>query len=320
MISRRIKWGVIHNANTMYILRIQKKNSRPYIVISLPLPMDNDTPTALSLICYMMLSGREDVDVVDPKLVADISVPSGSSGDEQQEFEFPQHDDKDDKADDNFADQVLPDAEFRMLTANSVTVDLPALGDRVSIHMSRRPLLIDASSDPVHLIATSFIGAGGFGRVFKAVLSQPSRCSRGGLVIKLAQQGCERELKNEAKAYTRLGKLAGRLTPAFYGLFSGVFGDVSFSIIVLSYKGHSLASFDGLAKFTRLSIALQLYRLHRAGVEVNDMKAEHVLHSRSGYYLIDFSVAGTNHLCPGISRCSELIETMDGYTFPRTGF
>ncbi|KAF8490754.1 hypothetical protein JB92DRAFT_3128694 [Gautieria morchelliformis] len=150
--------------------------------------------------------------------------------------------------------------------------------------MSRRPPLIDASSDPVHLNATSFIGTGGFGRVFKA-------------------QGRERELKNEAKAYMRLGKLAGRLT--------GVFRGVSFSLIVLSYKGHSLASFDGLAKFTRLSIALQLYRLHRAGVKVNDMKAEHVLHGRSGYCLIDFSVAKTNHLCPGISRCSELIETMN---------
>ncbi|KAF8513788.1 hypothetical protein JB92DRAFT_2921847 [Gautieria morchelliformis] len=295
MVSRGIKWGVIHVANTMYIIRVEKKFSRPYIVISSPLPMDATTLTPLSLICYMILSGREDVDVVDPKVVARISVPSGPSGDEQQEFDFPEHDDGDDEADDDF--------NLNLLKANSVTVDLPALGDRTP--------LIDASSDPVHLIATSFIGAGGFGRVFKAALFHPNGCSRGGLVIKLAQQGCERELKNEAKAYMRLGKLAGRLTPTFYGLFSGVFEDVSFSMIVLSYKGHSLTSFDGLAKFTRLSIALQLYRLHRAGVEVNDMKAEHVLHSRSGYYLIDFSVAGTNHLCPGISRCSELIETMD---------
>ncbi|KAF8528315.1 hypothetical protein JB92DRAFT_2826104 [Gautieria morchelliformis] len=76
------------------------------------------------------------MDVVDPKVVAHILVPSGSSGDEQQEFEFPKHDDKDDEADDDFTDQVFPDANFRMLPlnlnllkANAVTVDLPALGD-----------------------------------------------------------------------------------------------------------------------------------------------------------------------------------------------
>ncbi|KAF8519561.1 hypothetical protein JB92DRAFT_2898187 [Gautieria morchelliformis] len=137
MISCRIKWGVIHNGNTMYIIRY--------------------------------------VDVVDPKVVARISVPLGSSGDEQQEFDSPEHDDGDDKAYDDF--------NLNLLKANSVTVDLSALGNRVSIHMSRRPPLIDASSDLVHLIATSFIGAGGFGHVFKAVLFHPSGCSRGGFVL-----------------------------------------------------------------------------------------------------------------------------------------
>jgi hypothetical protein len=71
--------------------------------------------------------------------------------------------------------------------------------------MSCNPPLIDALSDLVYLNATSFIGVGKFGRVFKGVLSHPSGHRRG-LVIKLAQQGCERELQNEANAYKQLGK------------------------------------------------------------------------------------------------------------------
>ena len=90
----------------------------------------------------------------------------------------------------------------------------------------------------------------GFGRVFKGALLGPSGYGRG-LVIKLALPGCEHGLENEAKAYTQLGKLTGQLTPKFYGLFSGVFEGLLFSIIVLSYEGHSLMNFDGLAKFMR---------------------------------------------------------------------
>jgi hypothetical protein len=272
MISRGIKWGVVHDGNTMYVVRIQRKHGRPYIMISSPLSMAAASqPLPLSLICYMLLSGQDDVDVVDPNVVGSVPVPDGSSGKDKYYFQFPKRNDEnnDEDRDDNynFKDNIsqISDSALRrvrinffqysivsliLLKTNSLIVNLPALASRVSINMSHNPPLIDALSDLVYLTATSFIGAGKFGRVFKGVLSHPSGHGIG-LVIKLAQERCERELQNEANAYKQLGKLAGHVTPAFYGLFTGTYEDYPLSIIVLSYEGHSLTSFNGLTTLTR---------------------------------------------------------------------
>ena len=46
--------------------------------------------------------------------------------------------------------------------------------------------------------------------------------------------------------------------------------------------------------------------IHLAGVELEDMKAEHVVKLNGDYRLIDFSVSSGDHRCLGLSGCSEL--------------
>ena len=47
-------------------------------------------------------------------------------------------------------------------------------------------------------------------------------------------------------------------------------------------------------------------QIHLAGVELHDMKAEHVVKLNGVYRLIDFSVSEGDHRCEGLSNCSEL--------------
>jgi len=74
MLEHKIRWGILHNGRTMYVMRSEIKESKPGIVISLPLPMDATIgPTP------MMLSGMDNINVVDPG-IADIMPASSMEG------------------------------------------------------------------------------------------------------------------------------------------------------------------------------------------------------------------------------------------------
>lgn len=117
----------------------------------------------------------------------------------------------------------------------------------------REPHLNRWSNDigPTHLVALEFIGAGQFGRIFKAKLHQQHRRSLDGLMVKLAKDGCEASLKDEAQAYHCLGSICGVSIPQFYGLFHGVFQGTDFSVIVMSCEGRSLETYVGLSLTSR---------------------------------------------------------------------
>ena len=71
-----MKWGIVQDSNTMIIIRIEKKDSRPYIVISPIIPVDSKTgPMPMALMCYMLLSGNANVNIVDPSIVASVPFP-----------------------------------------------------------------------------------------------------------------------------------------------------------------------------------------------------------------------------------------------------
>jgi hypothetical protein len=140
-----------------------------------------------------------------------------------------------------------------LLQTNTLIVHLPALNSVVHFPMTREPGLDRWSNDigPTHLVALEFIGAGQFGRIFKAKLHQRHRRSLDGFVVKLAKHGCEPSLEEEAQAYHRLGSICGVSVSQFYGLFHGVFQGTNFSVILMSYEGRSLETYGDLSLASR---------------------------------------------------------------------
>jgi len=59
-----------------------------------------------------------------------------------------------------------------------------------------------------------------------------------------------------------------------------------------------------------MTILRHVIQIHQAGVELCDMKAEHVVCHGGGYRVIDFSVAESGHVCVGFPGCEELSETV----------
>ena len=127
---------------------------------------------------------------------------------------------------------------------------LPALGEMVQIPMFSEQGSLRSSTNSVDLFATSFLGEGGFGRVFKGVLRQ-SNGRFDGLVMKFSNPGCEEALAHEGEIYGRLEKLCGRTIPQSYGVFRGTFEGAMYVMLVLSYEGSSLESFDGITWLAR---------------------------------------------------------------------
>jgi hypothetical protein len=99
MICRGIKWGVIHNGSKMYVLRVEKKNSRPFIVISGVVEVGETTPPApIALICYMVLTGIGDTDAVGPAL-ARVPEPPKSDAPSSKRYNFGSRGDSDEDED-----------------------------------------------------------------------------------------------------------------------------------------------------------------------------------------------------------------------------
>lgn len=82
MIARSVRWGVIHGGEFMYIVTIDKKRTRPIIIISGRISMAaTSVPTPLALICYMLLTGddRDSTGVVDQAVLSAIPNPTTQS-------------------------------------------------------------------------------------------------------------------------------------------------------------------------------------------------------------------------------------------------
>ena len=64
MVQEDVRWGVINCDTHMRIIRIGRKDGRPYAIISEEIATNRPAPqSAYSLICYMLLTGKEDIPI-----------------------------------------------------------------------------------------------------------------------------------------------------------------------------------------------------------------------------------------------------------------
>ena len=113
--------------------------------------------------------------------------------------------------------------------------------------MYRDPSLLRGVSHPVHLFAESLIGEGRYGRVFRGRI----RGKKENVALKFSRRGGEECLVNEAEIYSRLKSLSGRAIPRYYGLFHGEFEGSTYHMLLLSYEGESLESFEGISMIAK---------------------------------------------------------------------
>jgi len=159
----------------------------------------------------------------------------------------------------------------------------------------------------MHLDVKMFLGAGKYGSVIScdAFLNGQRPC--GAMVIKQAHSGCEDTVKSEYTSFQALFALYGIFIPRCYGHFVSTGEDSEYSMLLLADGGTSLQSFQGLSYRQRLEILAILWMVHRRGVYHGDVHPGNVLSSSRGLHLIDFSLASTSHICPGLTSCSELV-------------
>lgn len=88
----------------MYIIRIERKSGRPFIVVSGAIVVGKKDPaTPLALICYMILSGRDDVSVIDPTVLAQIpEPPTAKETTSSREYHFSDSEDDDPHEDNDY--------------------------------------------------------------------------------------------------------------------------------------------------------------------------------------------------------------------------
>jgi len=99
----------------------------------------------------------------------------------------------------------------------------------------------------VHVVAGSRIGEGRYGRVFRGRI----RGKKENMALKFSRRGGEECLVNEAEIYGRLKRLCGRAIPRYYGLFRGEFEGSRYDMLVMSYEGESLESFEGISMIAK---------------------------------------------------------------------
>src|ERR1700761_5507895 len=127
-----MKWGVVHDGTAMYIIRIERKSGRPFIVASGAITVGKkDAATPLALICYMILSGRDDVSVIDPTVVAQIPEPrKAKETTSWREYQFSDSEDDDGQEDNDYfgkGNQIGSSSGFT-IEVESETFTLPLAG------------------------------------------------------------------------------------------------------------------------------------------------------------------------------------------------
>jgi hypothetical protein len=69
--------------------------------------------------------------------------------------------------------------------------------------------------------------------------------------MKLSKHGYDKELLNEAGIYSKLEELCGRAIPFYHGLFRGEFDGSTYHMLLLSYEGRSMETYEGISLIAR---------------------------------------------------------------------
>ncbi|KAJ7717344.1 hypothetical protein B0H16DRAFT_440208 [Mycena metata] len=92
------------------------------------------------------------------------------------------------------------------------------------------------------------------------------------------------------------------------------FPDAQNTVLMIRYAGNALNDFSELDARAKRTLFHRLVRLHRSGVQHNDLEPRNVViaakssaSSASGPVIIDFDRAELDHDCPGPS-CEELLQ------------
>jgi serine/threonine protein kinase len=142
------------------------------------------------------------------------------------------------------------------------------------------------------------------------------------LVAKTAHSAsATQRLVHEYDAYAAMRSIQGAAIPNIIGMFGTK--DGRNTVLIMSYAGKALKAFSELelhdkcnptlpsrCKLTvilRLTLFHRLVRLHKTGVQHNDLEPRNVTKSSSGPFIIDFDRASLDHNCPGAS-CKELLQ------------
>ncbi|KAJ7710845.1 hypothetical protein B0H17DRAFT_1027764, partial [Mycena rosella] len=125
-----------------------------------------------------------------------------------------------------------------------------------------------------------------------------------GLIAKTAHgPTASQRLIREYNAYAAMRTLQGAAIPTVIGMF--ITKDGKNTVLMMSYAGKALRAFSELEPRDKLTLFHRLVRLHKTGVQHNDLEPRNVTQSSSGPLIIDFDRASLDHTCPGAS-CREL--------------
>ncbi|KAJ7771258.1 hypothetical protein DFH07DRAFT_803910 [Mycena maculata] len=114
-----------------------------------------------------------------------------------------------------------------------------------------------------------------------------------------------KRLGREYNAYTLMRTLQGVAIPKVIGMFTTT--DGKNTILMMSYAGKALRAFTELEPHDKRALFQRLVRLHKTGVQHNDLEPRNVTKSPSGPLIIDFDRASLDHNCSGAS-CKELLQ------------
>ncbi|KAF7292958.1 Kinase-like protein [Mycena indigotica] len=129
-----------------------------------------------------------------------------------------------------------------------------------------------------------------------------------GLITKTSHDTSATErLVHEYNVYSTLQDLQGAAIPKVVGIFETKDSESRHTVLMMSWMGRALKTFNELNLHEKTVLFHRLIRLHRAGVQHNDLEPRNVTMSSSGPVIIDFDRASLNHNCPG-ALCKELLQ------------
>ncbi|KAF8189254.1 hypothetical protein K438DRAFT_958726 [Mycena galopus ATCC 62051] len=126
------------------------------------------------------------------------------------------------------------------------------------------------------------------------------------LVAKTAHSpSATQRLVHEYDAYAAMRAFQGAAIPKVIGMFETKNGGNT--VLMMSYAGKALKTFSELEPRDKFTLFHRLVRLHKTGVQHNDLEPRNVTKLSSGPLIIDFDRASLDHSCSGAS-CKELLQ------------
>ncbi|KAI9812498.1 MAG: hypothetical protein M1826_002829 [Phylliscum demangeonii] len=143
----------------------------------------------------------------------------------------------------------------------------------------------------------SLLGSGTIGICLRGMMGTTA------VVVKLERTGQRAALSNEAGVYEhKLSRFMGSSdqlpAPRYYGYFED---PQDRRALVTEYVGPALKSFDELTEKMKTDLLRKVRRLHRAGVNHNDLEPRNITCGVKGIKIIDYSHSSW-HTCKGRVR------------------